>query len=142
VARRDRDQYLKTLAEVPMFSACSKKELTEVGKHADEVTFEPGATLIREGEPGSEFFVVVSGKATMSRKGRELAVVGPGEWFGELALLDKAPRNATVTASTPMQVIVLSQRSFKGLLAEVPTMTSKLLTGMARRLHELDAKAG
>lgn len=135
-----RDQYLKHLAEVPMFSACTKKELGIIGRNADEVTFDAGAELVREGEAGSEFFILMNGKASVSRKGRELAVIGPGEWFGELALLDKAPRNATVTATTPVSVIVLSQRAFKGLLAEVPAMSNRLLTGMARRLHELDAK--
>lgn len=135
-----RDQYLEHLAEVPMFSACTKKELGIVGRNADEVTFEPGAVLVSEGESGSEFFIMMSGKAKVTRAGREVAVIGPGEWFGELALLDKAPRNATVTATTPVSVIVLSQRAFKGLLAEVPTMSNRLMTGMARRLHELDAK--
>ncbi len=135
-----RDQYLAHLAEVPMFSACTKKELTEVGKHADEVSFEPGATLVKEGAPGQEFFILLSGKASVTRKGREVAVLGPGDWFGELALLDKSPRNATVTASAPVSVLVLSQRSFKGLLSEIPTIGARLLTGMARRLHELDAK--
>ena len=137
MARRD---YQAHLAEVPMFSACTKKELTEVGRHSDEVSFDEGATLVKEGDPGQEFFILLSGKASISRKGKEIAVIGPGEWFGELALLDKAPRNATVTAVSPVQVLVLSQRAFKGLLAEVPTMATRLLTGMARRLHDLDAK--
>lgn len=135
-----RDQYLAHLAEVPMFSACTKKELATVARNADEVAFEPGDVLVQEGEAGSEFFIVMSGKASVTRAGREVAVVGPGDWFGELALLDKAPRNATVTATSAMSVIVLSQRAFKGLLAEVPTMSNRLMTGMARRLHELDAK--
>ncbi|MDQ1438316.1 MAG: family transcriptional regulator, cyclic receptor protein [Acidimicrobiaceae bacterium] len=135
-----RDQYLAHLAEVPMFSACTKKELGEIGRHTDEVAFEPGTTLVREGDPGQEFFILLSGSARVTRKGKELAVLGAGEWFGELALLDKAPRNATVTATTPVKVLVLSQRSFKGLLSEVPTISVRLLTGMARRLHDLDAK--
>ena len=136
-----RDLHLARLAEVPMFSACTKKELTEIGRHTDEVRFEAGAPLVREGASGTEFFVLLDGKASVSRAGRELTVLGPGDWFGELALLDKAPRNATVTATTAVDVLVLSQRSFKGLLAEVPTLSWKLMTGMARRLHELDAKA-
>ena len=135
-----RDQYLKHLAEVPMFSACTKKELTEVGRNTDEVHFDAGRVLVSEGDAASEFFVLMSGKAAVTRSGREIAVLGPGDWFGELALLDKGPRNATVTATSPVTVLVLSQRSFKGLLAEVPAMSNRLMTGMARRLHELDAK--
>lgn len=135
-----RDQYLAHLAEVPMFSACTKKELAVVARNADEIAFAPGTELVREGEQGQEFFILMSGKASVTRRGREIAVVGPGDWFGELALLDKAPRNASVKAVTDVTVIVLSQRAFKGLLAEVPTIASRLLTGMARRLHELDAK--
>jgi len=136
-----RDQHLARLAEVPMFSACTKKELTEIGRHVEQAHFDAGATLLREGAAASEFYVLLDGKAAVSRGGRDVAVLGPGDWFGELALLDKAPRNATVTATTPVDVLVLSQRSFKGLLAEVPTLSWRLMTGLARRLHELDAKA-
>ena len=73
----------------------------------------------------------------MSRHGRKVATLGPGDAFGELALLDKAPRNATVTAQTPMEVVVLGQREFGGLIDEVPGFARKLLAGMARRLREL-----
>ena len=135
-----RDRFYAHLAEVPMFSACTKKELTEVGRHVEEIRFNEGEVLVREGDKAEEFFVLASGKARLTRGGRELAVLGAGDWFGELALLDKAPRNATITAVTPVEVFVLSQRSFRGLLAEVPTMSWRLMTGMARRLHELDAK--
>lgn len=136
-----REQYNKHLAEVPMFSACTKKELGEVSRHVETIHYTEGQNLVTEGEKAEEFFVLVSGKAKVFRNGRELAVLGAGDWFGELALLDKAPRNATITAVTPVEVFVLSQRSFRGLLAEVPTISWRLMTGMARRLHELDAKA-
>jgi CRP-like cAMP-binding protein len=135
-----RDQFMKHLAEVPMFSACTKKELGEVSRHAETLAFNAGQTLVREGDKADEFFVLVAGKAKVVRGGREIAVLGAGDWFGELALLDKAPRNATITAVTPVEVLVLSQRAFRGLLAEVPTISWRLMTGMARRLHELDAK--
>ena len=135
-----RDQYNAHLAEVPMFSACTKKELTELSRHAEEMRFAEGEVLVKEGAKAEEFFVIVSGKARVERGGREIAVLGVGDYFGELALLDKAPRNATITAVSPVEVFVLSQRAFRGLLAEVPTMSWKLMTGMARRLHDLDAR--
>ena len=134
------DQYLAHLAEVPMFSACTKKELGLVARNADEVRFSDGKALVTEGEAASEFFILRTGKARVTRGGRELAVLGAGDWFGELALLDKAPRNATVTAVGDVDVLVLSQRAFKGLLAEVPTMSFRLMTGLARRVHALDAQ--
>src|SRR5687768_3256144 len=127
-----RDQYLGHLAEVPMFSACTKKELGLIARLADELRFKDGQVLVNEGDVGVEFFILRTGKARVTRGGRELAVLGAGDWFGELALLDKAPRNATVTAIGDSDVLVLSQQAFKGLLAEVPTMSWRLMTGLAR----------
>jgi CRP-like cAMP-binding protein len=132
--------YLEHLTRVPMFSACSRKDLQILARHADEVAFEPGQALMREGETGREFFVVMSGAAEVSRNGRRLGTIGAGDFVGELALLDKAPRNATVTATTPVVALVLGQREFSGVLAAVPAITHKVLVGMARRLHELDAR--
>ena len=136
-----KDQYLDHLAAVPMFSACSKKDLQLVAKTADELTVNQGSDLTTEGGSGREFFVIVDGKARVTRSGKEVATLGPGDFFGELALLDKAPRNATVTAETPLDVLVLEQRSFTALIAEVPSIARKLMIGMARRLNELDSKA-
>lgn len=89
---------------------------------------------------GSEFYVIVDGKATLTRGGREVAVLGPGNYFGELALLDGQKRDATVTTSTPADVLVVGVREFVSLLEDVPQLTRKLLAGMARRLHELDSQ--
>lgn len=136
-----KDQYLDHLAAVPMFSACSKKDLQLVAKTADELTVQAGANLTVEGGSGREFFVIVEGKAKVLRGKKEVAILGPGDFFGELSLLDKAPRNATVTAVTPLDVLVLEQRSFTALIAEVPSIARKLMIGMARRLNELDSKA-
>lgn len=132
--------YLEHLARVPMFSACSKKELEEIAKQAEELDVPAGEVLIKEGGAGRDFFVIVDGKATVTRGTKDVATLGAGDFFGELALLDKAPRNATVTAATPMRVYLLSQPSFKGLLAAVPALANKVMVGMARRLHDLDAR--
>jgi CRP-like cAMP-binding protein len=132
--------YLEHLTKVPMFSACSKKDLEQIARSGDEVAFEPGAKLTQEGEVGREFFVLLDGAAEVSRRGKRLGTIGAGDFVGELALLDRAPRNATVTATTNVTALVLGQREFSGVLATVPAMTHKLLVGMARRLHDLDAK--
>jgi len=136
-----RDAFLDHLAEVPLFSALSRKELSLVARRAEDVTVDQGRILVSEGSTGSEFFVIIDGKAAVSKKGRKVATLGPGDAFGELALLDKAPRNATVTAETPLEVVVLGQREFGGLIDEVPGFARKLLAGMARRLREADAKS-
>ena len=133
-----RDAFLDHLAQVPLFSALSRKELQLVARRAEDVKVDAGRILVSEGSTGSEFFVIIDGNASVSRHGRKVASLGPGDAFGELALLDKAPRNATVTAETPMELVVLGQREFGGVLDEVPGVARKLLTGMARRLREAD----
>lgn len=141
MAVRKRDQYLEHLQEVPMFSACTKRDLQLIGRHAENITVPAGKVIMQEGKSGDEFFIVATGKASVKRSGREVAVLGPGDYFGELALLDRAPRNASVTATTELEVFVLGRREFNGLVAEIPTLSRKLMVGMARRLHDLDAKA-
>jgi CRP-like cAMP-binding protein len=131
--------YLEHLARVPMFSACSKKELEQVARMSEELDVPAGEVLIKEGTPGRDFFVIVDGKATVTRKGKDVATLGPADFFGELALLDRAPRNATVTAAGPLRVFVLTQQSFHSLLSTIPSLSNKVMVGMARRLHELDA---
>jgi CRP-like cAMP-binding protein len=131
-------QYQQVLLKVPMFQACSKRELTMVSRLAEDCRFESRDVLVREGDRGEEFFVIVDGKAEVSRGGRKVAVLGPGDFFGELALLDPAPRDATVTAVTPLEAVILGRRELTGLLAEVPSIARRLLVGMARRLREAD----
>src|SRR5574341_1352610 len=134
-----RDAFIDHLAQVPLFSACSKKDLHLVAKRAEDVKVDAGKQLVSEGETGNEFFVVIDGNAVVSRHGQKVAELGPGGFFGELALLDKAPRNATVTADTPMELVVLGQREFAGLIDDVPEFAHKLLAGLARRLRDADA---
>jgi CRP-like cAMP-binding protein len=135
-----RDAFIDHLAEVPLFSACSKKDLQLVAKRAEDVKVDAGKRLVTEGDTGTEFFVVIDGKATVSKRGQRVAELGPGGFFGELALLDKAPRNATVTAETPMELVVLGQREFAGLIDDVPEFAHKLLAGVARRLRQADSQ--
>jgi CRP/FNR family transcriptional regulator, cyclic AMP receptor protein len=135
-----RDVFIDHLAQVPLFSACSKKDLQLVAKRAEDVKVDTGKILVNEGATGTEFFVVIDGKASVSKRGQKVAELGPGGFFGELALLDKAPRNATVTAETPMELVVLGQREFAGLIDDVPEFAHKLLAGLARRLRQADSQ--
>lgn len=137
-----RDVYIQHLSAVPMFSTCSKKELTMVARRGTDLVAKPGRVLARQGATGHEFFIIRRGEAEVSRDGRTVAKLGPGDFFGELALLDRTPRDATVTAITELDVIVVSGREFRALLEEAPNLTFKLLAGMAHRLHELEAPAG
>jgi CRP-like cAMP-binding protein len=133
------DAFVDTLSTVPLFSACSKKELQMVAKSAERVMIPAGRTVVNEGAAGSEFFVVLEGRARVERHGTEVAVIGPGGFFGDLALLDRAPRNASVIADSDLEVAKLGQRAFDALL-DHPGFSKKLLAGLARRLREQDAR--
>lgn len=136
-----KQDYLEHLAQVPLFGACAKKDLKLIARKAENVQVEAGKELITEGRPGHEFFVIADGKAKVKRNNRKVATLGKGDFFGELALLDRAPRNATVVADTDMELFVLAQREFAGVLDQVPGLAHKLLRGMARRLRDQDAKS-
>ena len=133
------DPFVETLATVPLFSACSKKELGLVARGADRLTVEAGKVIVTEGSAGAEFFVIISGAARVERSGRKVASLGPGAFFGDLALLDRAPRNASVIAESPMELARVGQKAFDELL-DVPGFSKKLLAGLARRLRQEDAK--
>ena len=135
------DSFVDTLATVPLFSACSKKELQTIARASDDVEVPAGKVLVEEGKPGHEFFLILDGNASVKRGKREIAKLGTGQYFGELALLDRGPRSASVVAKGDMEVLVLGQREFAGVIDEVPTLAHKLLTSMAQRLREADAKA-
>ena len=133
-----RDAYLDHLAEVPLFSACSRKDLQKIAKASDEVEVKAGRVLVDQGRMGHEFFLIVEGTADVKRNEAEVNRLGPGDYFGELSLLDRAPRNATVVADTDMKLLVLGQREFTGVLDAVPGLAYKILQIMARRLRTSD----
>ena len=132
------DAYLDHLAEVPLFSEANRKDLELIARASDEVDAKAGRTLVEEGHLGHEFFLILEGTAKVIRDGNEVAELGPGQYFGELSLLDKGPRSATVVAATDMKLLVLGQREFLGVLDEVPGLAYKILRIMAARLHEAD----
>ena len=133
--------HLDHLASVPLFSACSKKDLQRIARASDEVGVKAGRVLVDQGRTGHEFFLVIDGQASVRRNDRKVATVGPGQFFGELSLLDRGPRSASVVADTDMTLLVLGQREFSAVLDDVPEMAHKLLAAMARRLREADTKA-
>lgn len=132
--------YLAHLTKIPLLSGCSQRELQRVAKAADEVDVPEGSTIIEQDKLAREAFVIVSGTAEVRRDGVKVAVVGPGECVGEMALLDHQPRTASVIALEPMNLLVISSPAFTALLDDAPTMTRKLLQNLAARLRELDSR--
>lgn len=128
------------LSTIWLFSTCTSKELRLVRRGLDEVTAPAGTALCEEGAIGREFFFIVDGRASVRRNGRKVALLGPGDYFGELALLDRGPRSASVVADTDMTLLVLTQREFNRLLEDVPPLSRKLLAAMAGRLRDADSK--
>jgi len=136
------DPFVDHLQQVTLFAACSRKDLRKVAKRSEDRRVAAGTTIVKEGDNGTEFFVILDGTATVSRQGRKIATLGPGSGFGELALLlDDVPRNATVVADTDMELVVVGQRQFTQLLDEVPGFTRKMLAGTAHRLRDADREA-
>lgn len=123
------------LASIPLFSACSKRDLQQIARVADELTVPQGTELTTEGTTGREAFVIIDGGCEVERAGLRLAVLGVGDHFGEMALLDGGPRTATVTTTAQTRLLVLSKPAFNGVLDEVPTLAHKLLISLARRLR-------
>ncbi len=136
-----KDTKLDHLSRVPLFSALNKKELQLLGRASDELRVTAGKVLCEEGSAGHEFYLILDGKAAVKRGKKSIATLGPGRYFGEMALLDRGPRTATIVAETDMDVLVLGQREFSGILEEIPGVAHKLLSSMAARLRESDAKA-
>lgn len=133
------DDYYDVLHQIDLFSSLDRKTLELIGSITTQIDRPEGTILVREGAPGLEAFVVVDGEASVTRDGKEIATVGPGGFFGEMALVDNEPRVATVTSKTPMRLLVLNQREFNSLLDQVPDVTKQILAGVQERLRQLDA---
>ena len=129
-----RDVKIELLKQVPLFAGCSKKELGEIALVADEIDVGAGKVLTREGDSGREFFVLVDGAADVRRKGRKVRTMDRGDFFGEIALLSSRPRTATVTATAPATLLVVTDRAFRELMQKMPSLQLKVLTALADRL--------
>jgi CRP-like cAMP-binding protein len=130
-----RNQKVELLRKVPLFERCSKGELAEIAKIADEIDLREGKVLIREGARGREFFVLLDGAVDVTKSDRRINQLGPGDFFGEIALIaPSAVRTATVTAATDVEVLVVTAQSFRGLLHRSPEIQVKVLEAAAERL--------
>ncbi len=129
------------LESVALFSRCTAWERRTIARHAQTASFPPDTDLVIEGEPGDALFVILSGTVAVLRDGMEVAEVGEGSHFGELAILDGAPRSATIRTKTEAKVAVLGIRMFRTLLREVPDLAEQLLVGLAGELREAQAQA-
>jgi CRP/FNR family transcriptional regulator, cyclic AMP receptor protein len=129
------------LEHVWLFSGCSRVELRKITKVHEKVVVPSDTLLVEQGEAGLLFFVVLVGTASVVRDGRSVSSLGPGDYFGELALLDSGPRSASVTSETEMTLLVIRQRHFQRLLQTSPTLTRRLLGAMVGRLRAVDELA-
>ena len=128
------DAKIELLKQVPLFAGCSKAELRRLASIADEIDLREGTVLTREGRTGHEFFVLIEGTARVSKDGRKITDLSPGDWLGEIALLTRAPRTATVTATSPVRTLVIIDRDFRHTVSEMPSIAMKVLTCVAERL--------
>jgi CRP/FNR family transcriptional regulator, cyclic AMP receptor protein len=122
------------IARVPLFAGLSKRELGQLASIADEIDLPADKLLIREGERGREFFVLLEGEAEVKRKGRKLATRGAGDFFGEIALVSNVPRTATVRTREPVRALVIRDVEFRALLQKAPAIAVKVLQAVADRL--------
>jgi len=125
---------IELLKRVPLFERCSKAELQQIARLADEILLPDGQVLTSEGQPGREFFVLVEGQVDVRRKGRLVKKLSGGDFLGEIALVADVPRTATVTATTPLRALVMIDRDFRSLMKEVPSLQPKVLYALAMRM--------
>ena len=128
------DAKIELLRRVPLFAGCSKPELRRLASIADEIDLRKGTVLTREGRAGHEFFVLIEVTVRVDKGGRKVTDLGPGDWLGEIALLARGPRTATVTATSPVRTLVITDRDFRHTVSEMPSIAVKVLTCVAERL--------
>ena len=128
------DEKVDLIKRAPLFWNCSKRELRQIAQIADEIDLREGKEMTRQGERGREFFVLLEGEADVTKDGQSVNQLGAGDFFGEIALVSHSPRTATVTATSPVRALVITDRSFKRLLKDQPEIQSKVLAALAARL--------
>ena len=133
------DTKVELIRHLPLFELCSRRDLRRIAALAVEREIDEGSELIREGEPGTEFFVVVEGEIDVRRRGRRVASLGAGSYVGEIALLSRSPRTATVVATTPLRVLAIAGRDFVDLLDSIPELWLKVARTLADRVDADEA---
>ncbi len=135
------DQKLELLSRVPLFSRLNEAGLREVAQLTDEVDVEAGRELTTEGAFAHEFFLILDGSVSIERNGAHLATMGPGDFFGEIALIDRGPRSATATSDGPCRLLVLGHRGFNSLMDQFPDVRTAVLEALAHRVRRLEPDA-
>ena len=126
---------VKLIKSVPLFSSCSKKELEAIASQADELVVPAGKTLTKEGARGREFMVIVDGAADVRKKGRKINSLGSGDFLGEIALISGGPRTATVTTASETDLLVLTDRAFRQLTRQMPSIHASVVKALSERLQ-------
>ncbi|MGH3018331.1 MAG: cyclic nucleotide-binding domain-containing protein [Gaiellaceae bacterium] len=129
-----RDEKVRLISRIPLFETCSRADLARIATITVQVDLPAGEVLMREGEPGDRFFVLVKGSAEVRKRNRKIASLGAGDFAGEIALLTNAPRMATVRTTTPVVALEATREGFEALLDTSPRIERKLLKALADRL--------
>jgi CRP/FNR family transcriptional regulator, cyclic AMP receptor protein len=137
-SRVSHDEKMRHLEEVPLLADCTQKQLRAISDISRVVEVPAGTSLTRAGQPGDEFFVILDGSAAVEKPGKKRVFLRPGDFFGEMSLLDGGPRSVTVRAATSLRVLVIDRKNFQGVLREVPDLTEKLLVTLSRRVRALE----
>jgi CRP/FNR family cyclic AMP-dependent transcriptional regulator len=132
------DKKQELLAKVPLFSGMDKAGLAQIAKLADEIDLPAGKQLLQQGDHPHEFFLIVDGSVRIDVDGAQINMLGPGEFLGEIALLDGGQRSATATAESPVRLLILGRREFNTLLNDFPDIRVSVLTALARRVRRLE----
>ena len=132
--RLGKDRKVELISRVPLFAKCSKRDLQQIASVADEVELPEGKELTREGDRGREFFVLLDGAAEVRQRGRKVRTLGKGDFLGEIALVSKSPRTATVTTTQPTRALVITDQAFGALLRRSPQIQSGIVEALADRL--------
>ena len=135
------DDKLALLKRTPLLADLGRHEIEEVGRLVDEIDVPAGRVLMREGDNGREFFVVVSGTVGIDRGGTRVRTIEPGDFFGEIALLAEGPRTASATTDTPATLLVLGHREFHSLMDQFPSIRTCVLEALAKRIRNLEPEA-
>lgn len=130
------DGKLELLSKVSLFEHCTPKELQLIAQLTDQIDVPAGDVLTREGTPGREFYVIVEGKAKVTLGDKEVATLGAGDFFGEMAIVDQGPRAATVTAETPMRLYLVDHQPFWTMVHTAPSVAQNVMRALAQRLRE------
>jgi CRP/FNR family cyclic AMP-dependent transcriptional regulator len=129
------DTKAAALGRCPFFQGLSRNELIELAKLTEDLEVDEGKVLTREGQSGSEFFVIIDGEVGVTKDGQEIRTLGSGDFFGEIALLEDTPRTATVIAKTSLRFFVLTRQAFRSMLAHQPELEQKVLSALEERVR-------